>query len=66
MTDKQRVKEAERLLRQFKENSKLALKGLWDRGDEGFEAQIQSVDKYFNKVNSHETPARLKQAKLDI
>jgi hypothetical protein len=67
MTEKQRLKEAEALLRSLKTDAKLALSGKWDKGDEGFQAQIDSIDKYFKKVNSRETPAsKFKQSKINF
>lgn len=66
MTDKQKLKEAIRLLKIVKQDAKLALSGRWNRGDDGFTAQIQLIESFFDKIESPPPETKFKQGKLPL
>ena len=65
MTDKQKLDKAVKLIKSFKTDAKMALSGAWDKGNEGFEAQIWAVDKFLLEINQP-PKSKFKQTKLDI
>jgi hypothetical protein len=63
MRDK--LKEAVALLKTLREDAKLALSGDWDKSEEGFRAQIESIDKFLDSLDKKDD-GKFKQTKLDL
>lgn len=65
MTDKQKLKDAEQLLKILKADAKIGLHGGWDNLDEGWQCQIDSINKYFSSTKDQPS-SKFKQTKMDI
>jgi len=66
MTDKEKLKKAVKIIKTLKEDAKLALKGAWDRSDQGFEDQIILIDTFFSEIEKDEEESKFKQGKLEL
>lgn len=65
MTDKQKLAKATKLIKTLKQDAKYALRGAWDKSDDGFEDQITMIDRFFDEIKDEEK-GPLKQLKMEL
>lgn len=51
MTTEEKLKEACEIINTLRIDAEMALCGDWDKGDEGFESQINLIDDFFYKID---------------